>query len=130
MAPFRRPHPSGDEESSVEQFTRELDGLTDRVLAYRIYYIINRGSNVARLLEIKGLGADIASVKKGIGDLRAVVSEVNVEKTGLHAELTDLKEQLRGHRNDLRFEAETLGNGGENSSSHPDGSDTASTEPK
>lgn len=135
MAPLRRPH-ARREESSVDYFTRELSGLTDRVFAYRMYYIINRGTNVARLLEIKGLGADIASVKRGIGEIRSVVTEVNTEGTALKAELGDLKDQLKGHRADLRFEAETLGNGGDNSSdkeeppvSHPEGSAPASTEP-
>jgi predicted nucleic acid-binding Zn-ribbon protein len=63
-----------------------------------------------RLLEIKGLGADIAAVKKGIGELRAAATELNTEKSGLTAEIKDLTEQLKQHRADLRFEAETLGN--------------------
>jgi predicted nucleic acid-binding Zn-ribbon protein len=65
---------------------------------------------MARLIEIKGLGADIASVKAGIGELRAAAAELNTEKSGLTAEIKDLTEQLKQHRSDLRFEAETLGN--------------------
>ena len=67
---------------------------------------------MARLIEIKGLGADIAGIKKGMGDLRKIAAEVGAEHTGLKAELGDLKDQLQAHRADLRFEAESLGNGG------------------
>lgn len=63
-----------------------------------------------RLIEIKGLGADVASVKKGIGDLRSVAAELNAESAGLKSEMADLTEQIKEHRKDLRFEAETLGN--------------------
>ncbi len=71
------------------------------------------------LLEIKGLGADIADIKKGIGDLRSVVKEVNSEKNGLITEMRDVRDQLRKHRSDLHFEAETLGNSSSNSSNVP-----------
>jgi len=70
---------------------------------------------MARLIEIKGLGADIASVKKGIGELRELAAEVNTEGASLKAELGDLKDQIKQHRDDLRFEAETLGNSSANS---------------
>lgn len=65
---------------------------------------------MARLIEIKGLGADVASVKKGIGELRSVAAELNTEGAAFKAELTDLTDQIKQHRADLRFEAETLGN--------------------
>lgn len=65
---------------------------------------------MARLIEIKGLGADVASVKKGIGELRAAAAELNTEGTALKAEMVDLTDQIKEHRQDLRFEAETLGN--------------------
>lgn len=68
-----------------------------------------------RLIEIKGLGADVASVKKGIGDLRSVAAELNAESAGLKSEMADLTEQIKEHRKDLRFEAETLGNSSANS---------------
>lgn len=65
---------------------------------------------MARLIEIKGLGADVASVKRGIGELRAIATELNTEGAAFKAELNDLKDQIKQHRADLRFEAETLGN--------------------
>lgn len=65
---------------------------------------------MARLIEIKGLGADVASVKRGIGDLRAAAAELNTEGSALKAEMVDLTDQIKEHRKDLRFEAETLGN--------------------
>lgn len=65
---------------------------------------------MARLIEIKGLGADVASVKRGIGDLRAAAADLNREGSALKAEMTELTDQIKEHRKDLRFEAETLGN--------------------
>jgi hypothetical protein len=95
----------------MDAITAAIAGLTNRVIAYRIYQF--GGLEMARLIEIKGIGADVASIKKGIGELRAVASEVNTESTALKAELGDLRDQIKEHRADLRFEAETLGNGGE-----------------
>lgn len=70
---------------------------------------------MARLIEIKGLGNIVAEAKKGIGDLRAAAGDLNAETAGLTAELNDLTDQVKQHRADLRFEAETLGNSGGNS---------------
>jgi hypothetical protein len=77
-------------------------------------------AGMARLIEIKGLGADIASVKQGIGELRAAAAELNVEKSGLTAEIKDLTSQIKEHRADLRFEAETLGNSSGNTVARDD----------
>ena len=84
---------------------------------------------MARLIEIKGLGADIAGIKKGMGDLRKIAAEVGAEHTGLKAELGDLKEQLKAHRADLRFEAESLGNGGEHADEPPSNSEAEPLKP-
>lgn len=91
----------------------EIDRLTVGIRALRIVHhlIHRRYEDMPRLLEIKGLGGDIASIKKGIGDLRVAASELNTEGAALKAEIVDLKEQIVQHRSDLRFEAETLGNG-------------------
>lgn len=67
---------------------------------------------MARLIEIKGLGADVATVKRRIGELRAVAADLNAQGGALTAEMIELTEQIREHRHDLRFEAETLGNSG------------------
>ena len=88
---------------------RSLRALTAHVTAYR-FQLENERMRMARLIEIKGLGADIAGIKAGISTLRAAAAELNTEKAGLTAEIKDLTEQLKQHRADLRFEAETLGN--------------------
>lgn len=103
-----------------DEFITALAGLTHRLYVYRVIYTIMRAEGMARLLEIKGLGADIASVKKGIGDLRSLATEVNTESDGLKAELSDLKDQIKEHRADLKFEAETLKNSSEDTDKKQD----------
>ena len=63
-----------------------------------------------KLIEIKGLATHIGNVKEGIAGLREAAATLNAESTGLKAELDDLTQQIKEHREDLRFEAETLGN--------------------
>lgn len=79
---------------------------------------------MARLLEIKGLSADVAGIKKGIVDLRAAASGLNTEKTALVSEIADLTDQIKQYRTDIRFEAEQLGNGGETSTEKSDSTTT------
>jgi hypothetical protein len=99
---------------SGDAWTAEIERLTLGVRALRIVHqlIHRRDVSMARLIEIKGLGADIAAVKRGIGDLRAAAAELKTERNALVAEVVDLTEQIRDYRRDLRFEAETLGNSG------------------
>ena len=87
----------------------ELEWLTRGVRAVRIARQI-RNDEMARLIEIKGLGNIVAEAKKGIGELRASAGELNTQTSGLKAEIDDLTAQVKQHRADLRFEAETLGN--------------------
>lgn len=68
------------------------------------------------LLEIKGLSDTIRNVKEGISGVRGAAASVNTQAAGLKAELEDIDTQLRQHRDDLKFEAETLGNSGDQSS--------------
>ena len=63
------------------------------------------------LIEIKGLGADVASAKKGIRDLRSEVAGLNVDSTLLTTAVKDVRTQIKQAHDDLKFEAETLGNG-------------------
>lgn len=65
---------------------------------------------MARLIEIKGLGDAVAGAKKGISDLKAAAGGLNAETGMLVAEINDLTDQVKQHRADLKFEAETLGN--------------------
>lgn len=61
-------------------------------------------------LEIKGLGAAVASARKGIAEVRAASADVNESARGLTGDLVDLKKQIDTARDDLKFEAQTLGN--------------------
>jgi predicted nucleic acid-binding Zn-ribbon protein len=93
----------------MDDITSEIAALTVRLWVYRAVRR-EQDAQMARLIEIKGLGTDIASIKKGIGDLRAAAGELNTQHAGLKAEIVDLTDQIKQHREDLKFEAETLGN--------------------
>jgi hypothetical protein len=92
-----------------DALTIELEWLTRGVRAVRIARQI-RTLEMARMIEIKGLGNIVAEAKKGIGELRGAAAGLNTETSGLKAEIDDLTAQVKQHRADLRFEAETLGN--------------------
>ena len=62
-------------------------------------------------IQIKGLAADVMTVKRGFADIREVVRDVNLVSVALKQDLQDVKAQLQQHRQDIRFEAEALGNG-------------------
>jgi hypothetical protein len=94
----------------TDLLTMEIEWLTRGVRAIRISHQL-RKQEMARLIEIKGLGNIVAEAKKGIGELRTSAGALNTETTGLKAEIDDLTAQVKQHRADLRFEAETLGNG-------------------
>ena len=65
---------------------------------------------MARLLEIKGLGADVKSVKAHIAGIKSVAKDLNEEAPKLRAEMADILEQVKEHRADLAAEAGDLGN--------------------
>jgi hypothetical protein len=94
---------------AADPLTTEIEWLTRGVRAIRISHEI-RKRDMARLIEIKGLGNIVADAKRGIGDLRSAAGELNTETAGLKAEIDDLTDQVKQHRADLRFEAETMGN--------------------
>jgi hypothetical protein len=93
----------------TEILITEIEWLTRGVRAIRILHQL-RKQEMARLIEIKGLGNVVAEAKKGIGELRNAAGALNTETAGLKAEIDDLTDQVKQHRADLRFEAETLGN--------------------
>src|SRR4051794_35438843 len=76
----------------LDGWTEEIERLTRGIRALRIVHqlIHRRDVEMGRLIEIKGLGADVASVKKGIGELRSVAAELNTEGAAFKAELNDL----------------------------------------
>ena len=67
---------------------------------------------MAALVEIKGLGARVASVRSGIKAARDAAADVEGAASALAAELKDVHTQIEQARSDIRFEAETLGNSG------------------
>jgi uncharacterized coiled-coil DUF342 family protein len=93
----------------VDDITKAIAGLTDRLYNYRIAYLLSRELNMP-LIEIKGLKDAVSGIKKGIAGIRAEAAEVNTESDGLKNELSELKEQIKQHRSDIRFEAETIKN--------------------
>jgi hypothetical protein len=62
------------------------------------------------LLEIKGLGQQVAGAKRAIADVRVAAGDLNRSTTALVTEMRDVTAQVEAARKDLRFEAETLGN--------------------
>jgi hypothetical protein len=63
-------------------------------------------------IQIRGLAADVMTVKRGFSEIREVVRDVNLVSAALKQDLHAVKDQLHQHREDIRFEAETLGNNG------------------
>jgi hypothetical protein len=95
--------------------TNTISAAADRIVVARVVTGLSRQikeGKLPQLLEINGLGAAVSNAKKSIATLRDAASGFHAESSGLAKELTDLTEQIRQHRADLRFEAETLGNGG------------------
>jgi len=66
-------------------------------------------------IQIKGLAADVMTVKQGFAEIREIVRDVNATGAALKQDLSDVRDQLHAHRQDIRFEAEKLGNNGGNS---------------
>lgn len=126
------PDPAIDHAGRHPDITHELAGLTDRVIAARVvtlekgYRIVPEAESKGLVLapsrqpvqvlppiQIRGLAADVMTVKRGFSEIREVVRDVNLLSAALKQDLHDVKAQLQGHREDIRFEAETLGNGGD-----------------
>ena len=63
------------------------------------------------LIEIKGLGLAVASAKKGIADLRVETAGLSTDASALVSAIQDVRTQIKQAHEDLKFEAETLGNG-------------------
>lgn len=64
------------------------------------------------LVEIKGLGNAITSVRSGLAGVRALAADVQVSAGALHAELTDVKQQIEDARAQIKTEASIMGNSG------------------
>ena len=63
------------------------------------------------LIEIKGLGASVAAAKAGISTLRSETANLSIDAQQLTQAIQDVRGQIKQAHDDLKFEAETLGNG-------------------
>lgn len=101
-----------------------LSELTDRVIAYRVLTKMDREGTLPPLIEIKGLGAIVADAKKGIAGVRSETAGLSVDAAALVSAVKDVRVQIKQAHDDIKFEAETLGNGGsENSEETPKASE-------
>lgn len=64
------------------------------------------------LIEIKGLGAAVQAAKASIANVRTETSGLSTDATALVAAIQDVRSQIKQAHDDIKFEAETLGNGG------------------
>lgn len=71
-------------------------------------------------IEIKGLAQRVSDAKKAISDARAASADLSEATTAFTTDLKDLTKQVKKHHEDLKFEAETLGNSG-GPSAQPEG---------
>lgn len=92
----------------------EISRLADGIAALRVVYALIQGRPpMPPLIEIKGLSATVAAAKRGIADVRAATSGLSAEAGHLVSAVNDVRAQIKQAHDDLKFEAETLGNGGE-----------------
>ncbi len=109
IAALMPPSPGGFGGPGPPTITEAIEGLTDRVVAVRV--LKEKGMAALPKIEIKGLGDKVKAARDGITALRASFESLGEETRGLQQDVADVTDQLRQHRADLRFEAETLGNG-------------------
>ena len=64
----------------------------------------------ARLVEIKGLGETVSAARQALQGVRASARAMNDTAAKLKAEVEDVTAQLQEHRDDLKADAESLGN--------------------
>jgi hypothetical protein len=90
------------------------DEVTGTQVASVASVLVRAPVEVLPPIQIRGLAADVLTVKRGFTEIREVVRDVNLVSAALKQDLADVKKQLQSHREDIRFEAEALGNGGGN----------------
>lgn len=66
----------------------------------------------AMAVQIKGLSGAVQQARKSISDLRAHAAGLQSDVVGLTQTITEIREQVKKEHDDLKFEAETLGNSG------------------
>ena len=101
-----------------------IDSAADRIVTARVLTHVAteiREGRMPPLIEIKGLGNIVADARKAIAGVRTETSGLHLDAANLVSAVKDVRAQIQQAHADLKFEAETLGNGGETSS------DTTST---
>lgn len=96
--------------TSVDAIARATDRLTTAKVLLNTANNIREGK-MPPLIEIKGLGAAVQSAKAGIAGLRAETAGLSTDATALVTAIKDVRAQIAQAHSDLKFEAETLGNG-------------------
>lgn len=97
---------------------KAIDGAADRIVTARVLTQVATEIRQGRmpLIEIKGLGNIVADARKAIAGVRSETAGLNTDATALVLAVQDVRAQIKQAHADLKFEAETLGNGGESTS--------------
>ena len=93
---------------------------TDRLTTARVLTAISndaKAGKVTPLIEIKGLGAAVLAAKQGIAGLRSETAGLSTDAAALMMAVQGVRKQIAQAHEDLKFEAETLGNGAGSSNS-------------
>lgn len=65
---------------------------------------------MAERLKIKGLGETVAAARAAIADVRGTFTALHSETVALQMDAQDVRDQIKQHHDDLKFEVSTLGN--------------------
>lgn len=106
-----------DPTAPTPSIEKALSDAADRLADERLVRSILRKHHMPPLIEIKGLGAAVQSARAGIATVRTETAGLTVDSAGLVAAIKDVRTQIKQAHDDLKFEAESLGNG---SGSHSD----------
>lgn len=80
-------------------------------------------------MEIKGLANRVADARKAINDARNASVDLGDAANAFAADANEITKQIKKHHEDLKFEAETLGNSGGSSGQSEDRGFSGDTKP-
>ena len=64
-------------------------------------------------IEVKGLAASVQRARSAISDIRGAIADLDNETRALRQTVADIQKQVSAVHSDLKFEAENLGNSGD-----------------
>lgn len=99
--------------------TRAIDGLSERIHAYRFVCEVERG-RVTMPLEIRGLKASMLKVAQRIERINAKAQAFDAIGADLEQGLDDITAQVKSHGEDMEFAATVLGNSTSESQGAPE----------